>query len=292
MRWLAFAIAVLASVSGCNLVFGLDAPVATDGGGDDDSGVDADLRPDGPPGDMDSDGVGDGVDNCPRDQNPDQHDEDLDAYGDVCDNCPHFANEGQSDVGDGDGVGDVCDPNRNANGDHLLLFDPFTSLSDDRWQMAQGSWTVFDDQLISGGSGTQLLATSGSFGRPMAITQATFGASTNLGEAGIYLTLDRTVPAMPFGYVCQIRFDGRLQINKFLAVGGAATITDVLLGPLELDMAYRLQFAAGDTDLNCVFSGGAGQVPASATEDQYRNGGAGLRVRDATVAFDFIAIYE
>lgn len=292
-------IAVLASSAGCNLVFGLDAPAADDDV-DDDAGPVVDARPDGPPGDTDIDGVGDGVDNCPDDQNPNQHDEDGDAYGDVCDNCPHVTNEGQSDVADGDGVGDACDPNRQAGGDTLLRFDPFVSL-DDRWTMTVGSWTVFEDRLISGPSGTLILSTVTPLDEVLAITQLTYDASASAGDAGIYLALDRTVPAMPFGYVCQTQYspvtaqsgNGRLQINKFIAVGGAQPLIDAPLGTLTLGTTYGLAFAIGDDQQNCVFStGGAGQVPAQTIDSQYHEGHVGLRVRDATVAFDFIAIYD
>jgi len=38
--------------------------------------------------DPDADGLCEGVDNCPQQFNPDQHDEDLDDRGDACDDCP------------------------------------------------------------------------------------------------------------------------------------------------------------------------------------------------------------
>jgi len=38
--------------------------------------------------DTDSDGIGDGTDNCPYDANSDQADADTDGVGDVCDQCP------------------------------------------------------------------------------------------------------------------------------------------------------------------------------------------------------------
>ncbi|MDW3646373.1 MAG: thrombospondin type 3 repeat-containing protein [Bacteroidia bacterium] len=71
--------------------------------------------------DSDGDGVNDDVDNCPDTPNPDQADLDGDGQGDVCDpdddgdgvnddvdNCPVTANADQADA-DGDGVGDACD---------------------------------------------------------------------------------------------------------------------------------------------------------------------------------------
>jgi hypothetical protein len=97
-----------------------------------------------PGGDDDRDGVPNGRDNCPRDENPSQRDADADGTGDACDdgdtdldgvpdrddlcpaadlrpvdtdgdglgdqcdNCPDVPNEGQVDV-DGDGRGDACE---------------------------------------------------------------------------------------------------------------------------------------------------------------------------------------
>ncbi|MDL1872721.1 hypothetical protein FBR05_11020 [Deltaproteobacteria bacterium PRO3] len=59
-------------------------------------------------GDSDSDGVGNGADNCPALANPGQEDADQDGRGDLCDNCLEMGNADQAD-GDGDARGDLCD---------------------------------------------------------------------------------------------------------------------------------------------------------------------------------------
>jgi cysteine-rich repeat protein len=76
---------------------------------------------DDPSGDSDGDGICQGVDNCPLEENPGQENAEGDGLGDACDadddndnvldaadNCPRVANPGQADA-DGDGVGDACD---------------------------------------------------------------------------------------------------------------------------------------------------------------------------------------
>jgi Calx-beta domain/Thrombospondin type 3 repeat/FG-GAP repeat len=79
--------------------------------------------------DDDADGVGDVVDNCQSDPNPDQADHDKDGAGDACDddddndgvgdatdNCQFVPNLDQADL-DQDGIGDACD--RDIDGDGL-----------------------------------------------------------------------------------------------------------------------------------------------------------------------------
>jgi len=80
------------------------------------------------PGDSDLDAFLDDVDNCPDTFNPTQTDTDGDGIGDLCDpdldgdgdlnandNCPYVSNANQADI-DGDGIGDVCDPDADGDG--------------------------------------------------------------------------------------------------------------------------------------------------------------------------------
>ncbi len=59
--------------------------------------------------DLDGDGVGDTVDNCPDVPNTAQADGESDGVGDACDVCPAIGDPEQVDT-DGDGRGDRCGP--------------------------------------------------------------------------------------------------------------------------------------------------------------------------------------
>ena len=115
---------------------------------------------DGPVGtsDRDGDGIADSADNCPDIANPDQHDEDGDGIGDACDPCPHLA--GDAADADGDGVGDACDPDPTSPRQHIVLFDPFTSVNP-AWSFGP-EYSVSGDQLHvaadTGGAGADILS--------------------------------------------------------------------------------------------------------------------------------------
>lgn len=65
-------------------------------------------------------------DNCPLVVNPGQENSDEregergDSVGDECDNCPSMPNPDQNDA-DGDGRGDVCDPDADNDGQQLVI---------------------------------------------------------------------------------------------------------------------------------------------------------------------------
>ncbi len=130
--WIVVAL-VFASASasaGCDTLFGVeprvDAAAGADAaaGRDGAAGVDA-VWPDGPPGDVDGDGVVNEDDNCPSVANMDQNDEDGTGVGDRCDPCPHLAIDGAD--ADVDGVGDGCDFDPDER-DHWAFFAGFRSL--------------------------------------------------------------------------------------------------------------------------------------------------------------------
>jgi hypothetical protein len=87
------------------------------------------------------------------------HDEDGDGTADASDFCPHIADTANLD-GDGDLVGDVCDPQPGIANQSWLLFAPMTAptLSDFNWG---SQWTPRDDdwEYIDAANPAQLIRT-------------------------------------------------------------------------------------------------------------------------------------
>jgi hypothetical protein len=105
-------------LAACNQLYGLtDTEVVR---------VDAMVEPD-----DDGDGLPNVADNCPTIAN-DGHDVDDDGVGDACDNCPLVPNGAQGTRGDGDAIGDFCDPSPTLDGDCLVLLDTFANAGDPR----------------------------------------------------------------------------------------------------------------------------------------------------------------
>ena len=101
--------------------------------------------------DLDGDGICGGDDNCPVTANAGQFDMDSDGVGDACDNCEYVANgpditdaggHSQRDT-NGDGFGNVCDPD--LNGDGIVNFGDLVRF--------QAGWLGSDADLDFNGDG-------------------------------------------------------------------------------------------------------------------------------------------
>ena len=109
---------------------------------------------DGPPNDVDSDGVMNPDDNCPNRANADQANEDMDPFGDVCDPCPPFSGAADNMDSDSDGVGDSCDPSPTIAGNAIAVFEGFADATIDGATRA-GNWTFANGQAtVTNGTNT------------------------------------------------------------------------------------------------------------------------------------------
>jgi len=86
----------------------------------------------------------------------DLHDEDGDGVPDPVDNCPHLASATQLD-GDGDDVGDVCDPNPTAATERIAVFDPFVGPRPE-WTLTGPTPTFDGERMIVDARGASFSA--------------------------------------------------------------------------------------------------------------------------------------
>jgi hypothetical protein len=127
------------------------------------------------------------------------HDEDADGVDDACDFCPHVA--GPQLDGDGDRVGDICDPEPGIPRQQIMLFDPFVTLGSS-WERVEGSETVVNDEL-------QLLGMNDfrQVRRPITLGHDLFmiGGTSGAAGSGSYVFAIRTTPATPPGsFYCEV----------------------------------------------------------------------------------------
>jgi hypothetical protein len=194
---------LLVGLAACNQVFGIDDTAAL-----------ADF-------DEDMDGSPDVEDNCIDVANPSQADEDEDTVGDACDNCPLIVNPTQDDVGDGDGIGDVCDSHATRSGDCLALFDSF-----DDQPAIEEHWLISEPAQVRAEAGHVVIR--GSVAVPVAIL-ARDAMGALVGQFDVQL-LGRVEPftsgglaalsgmGASQGYYCSLRVDNSVPQLEAAAV--------------------------------------------------------------------------
>ena len=185
------------------------------------------------PCDSDGDGVPDPNDNCPNNANSGQEDQDGDGAGDVCDpdrdgdgvvngsdNCPTVPNPGQSDA-DGDGIGDACD--------HDVRVSKFSTGGRDLGLGADGS---MERQVLARcqnlSQHTEIIRCTVEFvGLPTGCTAQNLETGVTVTSPG-GLVLDNTSSYAPGQ---EKKFDFRLRI----ACGPGTTATIALIGRADHD---------------------------------------------------------
>ena len=246
---------------------------------------------DGPPGDLDGDGVIDTADNCPDVANPGQEDEDGDAVGNACDNCPATANGNQANS-DGDGVGDACDPEPNAP-DHIALFEGFDAMPT--------GWTIDTGVTVSGGkahvpsfdeAAPPLMSDHGWVETHYTLESLMTGTSITYRSVEVLAATGNTGD---MGWRCGV-FDnpnnpgdrhGELQmfVNPYDIAGGSADGMNHKVGD-----GGQLWLAYSATQLDCRSTLPVADIPAAAPEA--RTGQPGVYTQNLGAAFDYLVVYE
>ncbi|MEZ4366222.1 MAG: thrombospondin type 3 repeat-containing protein [Kofleriaceae bacterium] len=247
-------------------------------------------------GDRDGDGIHDDDDRCPETADPDQHDEDGDGVGDACDGCPHVPDALGGDA-DGDGVGDACDPRPTEAGDAIALFWPMTGATlPPGWVGDTGSATVGGDRLTLAADGAaQVLATAASWTPPLTIVTR-YRVEVLSGSNHTISIVDAVDLGPPtVAQKCGQSLAAGSLDNELGRVSGGTTVEavgDPYPDGLMLAVPYVTTLAHDPDGARCVTTvvGGIASAPAM-RQPAYGDAGAlGLRVRGATVAFDYLVV--
>lgn len=242
--------------------------------------------------DSDGDGVPDAVDNCPHDQNPNQHDEDGDGLGDACDLCPGATEPTNADA-DGDGVGDGCDP---SSAPDEYLFDTFHPQLNLAWA-AYGTWAIGADADSYVQSSTAAYADAILTGPP-AVDTGSIDARFHLPvpaastfDAGIEFRISQADPAQGIqGYVAALSRTASGTVFTVSAyVAGVPTV--LMSAPIATALdgaAIRLRAACTPTQAIVTLTiGGADHVlTVPTTTAGITTGRFGLMTATTSATFD------
>lgn len=254
--------------------------------------------PDGPPTDVDADGVLNADDNCPGDYNTDQHDEDGDGPGDVCDNCPHIPNPMQENAlepsGQSDEVGDACDPRPMVGGDTIERFIGFQAMPADL-ATPEGSWSIVGDSLRQSANIDTTLLLAGA--RDRVVVEVAGMHESNTPDLLIIVTMGE---ANGEYHDCGYYDEGGnpTDFHNAMIEYYDGSSWDVLAGnhelPDRLNGAFTIRGFADSTNdrITCFTSDARG--PASSTENNADNlvaGGIGVRSYGAVFRLDYLIVY-
>ncbi len=194
-----------------------------------------------------------------NDASPDacgSHDEDSDGVPDCADHCPHVSDPLQPD-GDGDGVGDGCDPHPTVARDHLVHFDPLTSPPAD-WLVAPA---------VATGESLMIDATNVRWAGKITITPASdtfvMGGAVFAYGSGADHQVAIIVNDYPRAYYCELYQANRAQLNftyTFDSVG-FTTVSSSAIAAFD-NSAFQLILQHEPTTTLCTAI--VNQVPTAA----------------------------
>ncbi|MDB4956857.1 MAG: repeat domain protein [Myxococcales bacterium] len=139
---------------------------------------------------------------------PAGHDEDGDGVDDACDVCPHVPDPTQLDT-DGDRVGDACDPEPMLPRQHIVLFDPFVTLSSD-WLATSTGHIANDELVLDGSSAAKFMDRLLSAAHDLFVIGGTTGA---IGSGNHLIGLFVGERLTPATYYCELFDNGSTVLN-------------------------------------------------------------------------------
>ena len=167
------------------------------------------------------------------------HDEDEDDVDDSFDVCPNIFDPDQRD-GDGDGVGDVCDPRPVLTGERRHYFSRLRDFTG--WTAVAGQWIATGDEVrLMEATGNQLAYLAG----PPVVNPTVIAVITDpktLGSVVLYGVMIATVePTVPFpaGVACYVHSGtGALYLYENRQQASAMTAPFSPVAPVTVRMAY------------------------------------------------------
>lgn len=224
----------------------------------------------------------------------DDHNEDGDAYPDLCDRCPGIADD-QTD-GDGDNVGDACDPNATEQ-NQLALFVTFAE-SVSKWNIGLGSWPIANDKMVYSGASPDnawVLYTGVVPAPPYVLdfhytidaidpsTASQFVLLFEADAAGMGGNCGISRQTGPVKDLVRITFDNP-------QTGGESDITSVTPGGYSMRLTYNPPTSA-TCKLHADDNSNDGAAVAPLTSNP-PTGTLGFRSLEVGVKIDYIAIYK
>lgn len=287
--------AVAMTVGGCNAILGLDRT----------SRADRDAASDAPGPGIDARATSDASIDARGGCAVLGHDEDADGVDDGCDICPDLADTEQKD-GDGDRVGDACDPSPTGN-DDIIAFDSFAVPAS--WQPQRGLWDRQNDafrQLDMGDAGTLALRAVGVSSYTADLTVEITGVlPLQTGEVtaeraiGVWFAArNGSAQTDPSGYLCTLSTDlgpgtGFVRASLYAHdQGGDKQLASgmVLVGFAEGTLA-RFRVVAIDGAPHCQISVDSATVDLPGDSTAFSGGDLGMRTQNVSANLRAATIY-
>lgn len=227
------------------------------------------------------------------------HDEDGDEVDDAIDNCPAIGNPAQEDAGDGDGVGDACDPHPLIAGDRIRWFDSLEEFGD-HWTAVTGSqWEQRADAIRQRvASGVQLATLDlGSIESPTidAWIEDTVGTAGEL-NAGTYVFTSTTGVAE--GVSCYRVYGATSALRIWMKLMNGPVITNQATAAIPTASRFRIrqQMTSDDGAVNgppaCVLEDATVSPDPQAPWTGPLDGRVALYTLNAEATFLSVTVYD